>query len=533
MSLAKTALLAMTVALVALSGCAYSRMKLSLDLYKESPTVPRPLTQEQLARHLKDLDVLSANAEQLANDRKRLARELFELNQAINDLAAKAVAGPEAQADQDAARRGASFLEAHENALAAKAEQVRRLAAAARASINSYSDRLETRHKPAASAKARKPKNGAGDPGTSAGDAQATAAQQPQPASRADVARRLEDVAASARELSQPLGTDFERWLPAQWDRVINNTSSQVLSKQLTPQRAVQLEPAFADLRQKATHLSDTINELSERGRAFGQDARQRLRVAGARQAAQPGAMQQTVQAIASAATAVPTSLGWGDRGASALGDLLASTDLMFSQIDRLQDPADPVWRTVASKKNRKKWENTFAETYFFAEGNSSTVIVRDTPISFRVQNGRNNPAALVKGQLEVSRALAGAAIAVAGAASGVPLPSLPKSGGGTAGGGGAPAGGGANTGGGGAEGDGQALARRQATVEAEARQRRTALRNLARTLSDLREELIALPRDEPEKPETATKRKAILSRLQSTLSAHQAFFKEPAPATP
>ena len=52
-------------------------------------------------------------------------------------------------------------------------------------------------------------------------------------------------------------------------------------------------------------------------------------------------------------------------------------------------------------------------------------VVVRDSPIKYRVQDASNNPAALVQAQLGVSRAVADAAIQIAGATTGVPLLSV------------------------------------------------------------------------------------------------------------
>jgi len=79
------------------------------------------------------------------------------------------------------------------------------------------------------------------------------------------------------------------------------------------------------------------------------------------------------------------------------------------------------------SLKNKEKWNVEFSRTYFRAEGNTSVVVVRDSPMEFRVQQGSNDPSALVQAQLQVSRAIADAAIAVAGATTGVSLAPLTK----------------------------------------------------------------------------------------------------------
>ena len=70
-------------------------------------------------------------------------------------------------------------------------------------------------------------------------------------------------------------------------------------------------------------------------------------------------------------ATAVSTSLGRPDQ----LEELVRATGRVFNLVDRLQDPADPIWRTVSRPENQEKWHNTFTETYFYAEGNTSCVV--------------------------------------------------------------------------------------------------------------------------------------------------------------
>jgi hypothetical protein len=104
---------------------------------------------------------------------------------------------------------------------------------------------------------------------------------------------------------------------------------------------------------------------------------------------------------------------------------MLTAVDLLNSQLDRLQVASSPAWRIVTDPKNKNKWNTEFSESYFYAEGNAGVVIVRDSPIKYRVQEASNNPAALVQAQLQVSRAVADAAIQIAGATTGAPLASL------------------------------------------------------------------------------------------------------------
>ena len=92
------------------------------------------------------------------------------------------------------------------------------------------------------------------------------------------------------------------------------------------------------------------------------------------------------------------------------------------STLEQMQDPGSPIWRIVTDPSNQKKWNKQFNKTLFDAAGNSDVVVVRDSPMDYRIQEGSNNPEALVQAQLGVSRAIADAAIQMAGAATGSPL---------------------------------------------------------------------------------------------------------------
>jgi hypothetical protein len=113
----------------------------------------------------------------------------------------------------------------------------------------------------------------------------------------------------------------------------------------------------------------------------------------------------------------------------TALASLARNSSQFFELIDRLQDPGSPVWRIVTDPYNEEHW-NKGPSTEFFAEGNSSVVLVRNDPMRFDPHDATNNPTALIKGQLEISRAVADAAISVAGAAAGIGIPKPTTTGG-------------------------------------------------------------------------------------------------------
>jgi hypothetical protein len=316
-------------------------------------------------------------------------------------------------------------------------------------------------------------------------------------------------VARNLARLGGPLGTDFEGSLAAHWGSVAGAIKEDNLKSLFEKDKKTE-PPEVVELRNQVAKLASKLQELADRGRSKSREISATLSEAVKSAELEPGQLKKSIDTVAKEATSIPLSIGLGDRGTTALNDLVRSTSLLFSQIDRLQDPADPVWRIVSDPQNQSKWNTTFSETYFYSEGNNSVVLVRDTPMSFRVQRGNNNPTALIQGQLQVSRAIANAAISVAGAAAGIPIPK--------------PAGsasqGKAST----AAGDpAEQLARRKATVERSAALRGEAIKRLQRQLTVLRDELA---RVDVNKKEAVN---ALLSKFQSVLKAYDVMLTPPA----
>lgn len=131
-------------------------------------------------------------------------------------------------------------------------------------------------------------------------------------------------------------------------------------------------------------------------------------------------------------ATAAPNVVEPANGGAKivniALGNIVskaaeltpAGIALVESQIDRLQNPADPAWRDVSDQNNEHYWNNEFTRTFFEAEGRTEVVIVRDRTGHFRIQHAKNDPTALIEGQLRISRVVAGGLLDIVAAAAGV-----------------------------------------------------------------------------------------------------------------
>jgi hypothetical protein len=107
----------------------------------------------------------------------------------------------------------------------------------------------------------------------------------------------------------------------------------------------------------------------------------------------------------------------------TALAELVRHSSRFTELIDRLQDTGDPVWRIVTSPANERHWNRNVVDTNFYAQGNSSVVVVRHDPMRYDIHEASNNPLALIKGQLAISHAVTKAAITIAGAATGLPTP--------------------------------------------------------------------------------------------------------------
>ena len=104
---------------------------------------------------------------------------------------------------------------------------------------------------------------------------------------------------------------------------------------------------------------------------------------------------------------------------AGSIKELLAqqasNTSGLYDLIDRLQDVGDPIWRTVTDPLNEHHWNKKVGKTFVQAQGKTSMVIVRDTPLHFRAHHVENDPSNLIRGQLEIARAVGDAAMTIAG----------------------------------------------------------------------------------------------------------------------
>ncbi len=454
-------------------GCASSTLTISLDLYKDDPSPMAPLSQRQVVELFEGLLSAEAEAEALATSRKELGRRITDLY--LTFYVADSKTRDETFTIADAMDEQSDLLRYRrefEEAVDARLEAFRKNLDSASLALEEYLRLHRSAMAPAS---------------------------DPELALKA-LAKQVEALTASDEvilglpKVGRPLGTDFETFIKAQWQTVADRAEART-----------QALPSFSDLVQEIRSLSETLRDLRRRGLSEATGLLRRLAAIEGRMEDNESSHRRSVAAIAAVATAIPTSLGIGDRGRAALAALTSSSTVLFSQIDRLQDPADPVWRIVSDPKNEKNWHKEFAKPYFHAKGDSSVVVVRDTPISFRVQRGDNDPAALVRSQLKITRAISSTAVAIAGAATGVNLTPL--------------AGSEQEDAQAGEEGiaESEALARRQAEIESRSAQRATVASVLATNLQSLRSQLVDT--------DDAEVHAGIERHLKGILTAYRSIF--------
>ena len=167
--------------------------------------------------------------------------------------------------------------------------------------------------------------------------------------------------------------------------------------------------------------------------------------------------------------------------------------------------------------ENEGRWNTTFSRTYFYAEGKSEVVVVRDNPMTFRIQRGTNDPTNLIRGQLQIARSVTDAAISIASAASGLPVGGLTSF---------QPSGDDSEGEGTIAPGDpelqkrAKTFAEQRASAEAEARFRRAALRSLDVNLRNVQQRLLESAAGSPEES-------AALDQLRSVLLGSKPKFPD------
>jgi hypothetical protein len=459
-----------------LAGCASANLTLHLDLYAEDPLVNLvELTSTRIAELDRSLKELAHEMDSFAEDRQKLADEIFGVYVASVGMYVAAVEDrrlEESELLKDPSIMALKQLvDTHKKLITDLADDSRIKIKAAQDALDRYVQELS-------------------QAGSGAGTA-------PRMATQVQLLRVINDATRAVARLAGPLDTKFEQNVVSDWAGFAKTLTA---SKKL---KAIPQKDLLA-LRAHIVNLASTVKTMRERGQNIPVTAVTALEEAFKDVKPEPGYLKQSFDKLILATTQVSESLAPPD----ALGALVRATGVVFNLVDRLQDPADPVWRTVSRPENQDKWRNAFTETYFYAEGNTSVVVVRDTPFSFRVLKATNNPTALVRGQLQISRAIADAAIAVAGAAAGAPGIKLPTKDSQPP-----------DSGTDGAKA--QEVAAKKAKLERQAAVRAETIRSLRRQLVVLRAQL---------ERADATGVGAVLQQVQSLLKAHDTLLEPVAP---
>ena len=264
---------------------------------------------------------------------------------------------------------------------------------------------------------------------------------------------------------------------------------------------------AAALYRELGMRVAQSIRELTARarGRVSAEPAR------ALRNVGRPDALAASAAAAGNELETLRNDLPESATSRAALSSLVRASSRFFELIDRLQDAGDPVWRVIADPDNAKHWNEVFSHAYFYAEGKSSVVVVRDSPVRFRVLEASNDPTVVVQSQLEIARSVSNAALSIAGAVSGLPTGALASSAKGRETDDALPV----------AAGDG--LAARRARTQARERERAVALSSLQSYLRNIESNLAALASQES-KAVAAQRR-----RLETVLRGHRPIFALPA----
>lgn len=386
------------------AGCASTSLTLDVDLYTENPSYQVPLTSEQVADLYQGLNLIDHEAPILAEERKTLAQDLYKTLETYQKLI---------KLKRELLDPTRTDLKTYEDDINNKRDETLALSSMARDRIDAY---LALRDDQAKSpSKLDRVLDNVLDNARTRLPERIVVAQ-------VEALRSVRAASNALLSLGHPLNNNFEKNVIKKWGLIVNFAGAEEYQGYAELDTASQ---TFKDFQDSARELASMIQKVRTRRTQTTSRIAQTL-LDTSEMGTSESAFNRTLDRIA---TTVGTldQINVGDNGEAALNRIGRATSLYFSQVHRLQDPADPVWRILTAPENKEKWNTEFSNTYFYAQGNSSVVVARDAPADFRVQRGKNNPTALIQGQLQVSRAIATAAIDVAGGFMG--LTSLPEAG--------------------------------------------------------------------------------------------------------
>jgi hypothetical protein len=374
-----------------LAGCASASLEVQSDIYKETPLAEKERQEDRLVDVAANIAKMKAFAPAIAEARKELAQQVIDIYAAFLVIVAanEGLENPVKIASDERIRL-AEPLPEFDDALDQAVEKVSLDADAAQVALGDY---LAVLFDPIATGQVHR--------------------------EQIFQARTNYTVKADALKAS------FDLSLKSGGD----TTYASVVSflKDWVPVSLSQVDSDQADLlAQQLTEASNTAAELVALGVATAKMLPTDLaNAAASAQGRSVQGLQNTVPAAVRELTTLVIDGGEAPPPDILIRDIAAAQTFYNSQIDRLQDPADPAWLEVIDPENEPNWVPFFARTKFRAEGNAEVIVVRDRPGHYRVQRGINNPAALIQGQLEISRSIASGVTAILGAVSGVQVPVL------------------------------------------------------------------------------------------------------------
>ena len=375
-------------------GCASSKLELELSIYKEDPTYKGVITNADLKPAEEYLADIKKNVKSIAKIQKTLADDLY------NAFAVYWLEDGRAIAQKKRITFDRTIQARHMSALSILDQQREAYKAKLDLLAIDVEQYLVLAQKATARLKEVLPEN-ASKIDFSSND---HAARVKENRLKQELNLALGDVDRSFKSLVSMKNEPYQKSLEQRWEKLAQRAASDQFKSQLVDQAS------FDKINNKIKMVANNILNTTNTALKINGQLEKQLKYA-----VKQGSLETMTSALAENPMVYELS-------AEEESKRLQAFDMLNSQLERLQNPGSPVWRIVTDPENAKKWNTEFSRTYFYAEGNSGVVVVRDSPMDYRVQEGANNPAALVQAQLQVSRAVADAAIQIAGASTGVPL---------------------------------------------------------------------------------------------------------------
>ncbi len=485
-----------------LTGCASTQLQITVDIYDEDPRVELPMTPRKAQQLIANLQTLQAEAKRDQGVRTRLATQAVDIYSG-----AWRIVGRDDRQVEKLHRRLAAYTEQLATNQAQYDDIVNGAVSSLRAYVSRYQDEYAVIQNLTGPDACNQPEQkswwrlalGSGNASADRGD---ECIQLRIRNNLRNAETRALDRTVDAISSFQTLGsTDVP--FSVDWTGLEYNLNVAYLESRATGNTGRQqlLQDLAESIAQSIVSLSA---QLSESGRSVPVNA--------TRSPYTPSTLAGSSLVIANELETLRNDLPSSATSRTALASLVQGSSRFIELIDRLQDPGDPIWRVVTNPDNELHWNEESSETYFYAEGDAGVVIVRDDPLNYRVHSARNNPSALIQGQLEISRSLANAAISIAGAAGGLPTGALASSQGGQS-----------NTA---VETTPESFVADRAEVDAFNEQRKVTLLNLQRSLRELSTRVAEIDEDDEEKLKKLVASQA--RRFEAVLRGHRPLLDEP-----